>query len=193
MQDIVRIKPHHFLDIITSFGGGQRTFEPHPYGHAVHTVAERILLGSVGDSDRTVTLKLVLGIDDICAPCKNNQDGVCVDTIDTSYRPEAPSSKEAWNERIDLRLFERLELKEGARLTASAFCRTARERLDDLSGIWREVPRDMTAERERKLMKGISFYLGEDTDNTSYVQCQPSPPKAGAAPSWRSPRSSCLY
>ena len=160
MEDIIRIKPHHFLDIITSFGGGQRTFEPSPYRHAVHTVSERIL------SDRTVTLKLVLGIDDICAPCRNNQDGVCVDTIDTSYRPQAPSSKGAWNERIDLRLFERLGLKEGARLTASEFCRIARERLGDVFEIYREIPRDMTAERERKLMKGISFYLGEDTDNT---------------------------
>ena len=110
MQTLIRIKPHHFLDIITSFSGGQRTFEPSPYGHAV---SERIL------SDRTVPLELALGMDDICAPCRKNQDGVCVDTIDTSFRPEAPSSKGAWNERIDLRWFERLGLKQGERLTAS--------------------------------------------------------------------------
>lgn len=155
MEDAIRIKPHHFLDIIRAFGGGQRTFEPHPYGHAVHTVAERIL------SDRAVMLELVLGIDDICMPCTNNQGGVCVDTIDVSYRPEAPSSKEAWNRLIDRRLFERLGLKEGARCTASAFCRRVRERLGDLHAIWREMPRSMTSERERDLMRGISMYLGE--------------------------------
>ena len=158
MQNLIRIKPHHFVDIITSFGGGQRTFEPSPHGHAVHTVSERIL------SDRAVTLELVLGMDDICAPCRNNQGGVCVDTIDISYRPLAPSSKGAWNERIDLRWFERLGLKEGDQLTSSEFCRIVRERFGDIYEIYREIPRDMTAERERKLMKGISFYLGEVPD-----------------------------
>jgi len=158
MKDLVRIKPHHFVDIITSFGAGQRTFDPSPYGHAVHTVSEHIL------SDRAVMLELVLGMDDICAPCRNNRGGVCVDTIDISYRPEAPSSKEAWNERIDLRWFERLGLKEGDRLAASEFCRIVRERVGNVFEIYREIPRDMTAERERKLMKGISFYLGEIPD-----------------------------
>lgn len=158
MQETIRVKPHHFLDIIRDFGGGRRTFEPHPYGHAVHTVAERIL------SDRAVVLELVVGMDDICAPCRNNQDGVCVDTIDTSFRPEAPSSKGEWNRIIDLRLFERLGLEEGTRLTASAFCRVARERLGDLCDIWREVPRRMTEERQCRLMRGISLYLGESPD-----------------------------
>jgi len=155
VQETTRIKPHHFLDILRDFGGGQRTFEPHPYGHAVHTVAEQLL------SDRTVMLELVVGTDDICAPCRNNKDGVCVDTIDTNYRPQAPSSKQAWNRTIDLRLFERLGLEEGTRLSAEAFCRIARNRLGDLYDIWREVPRPMTDDRQQKLMRGIARYLSE--------------------------------
>ena len=31
MKNIIRIKPHHFVDIITSFGAGN-TFVPHLYG-----------------------------------------------------------------------------------------------------------------------------------------------------------------
>lgn len=158
MPETIQTKPHHFLDILRDVGGGQRTFEPHPYGHAVHTVAEKVL------SDRTVMLELVVGIDDICAPCRNNRDGVCVDTIDTSYRPQAPSSKQAWNRMIDLRLFERLGLEEGARLSAESFCRIARDRLGDLHDIWREVPRPMTEDRHEKLMRGISIYLEESPE-----------------------------
>ena len=158
MPETIRIKPHHFLDILRDVGGGQRTFVPHHYGHAVHTVAEKVL------SDRTIMLELVVGIDDICAPCRNNKDGVCVDTIDTSYRPQAPSSKQAWNRMTDLRLFERLGLEEGARWSTEAFCRIARDRLGDLHDIWREVPRSMTKDRGQKLMRGISIYLDESSE-----------------------------
>jgi hypothetical protein len=35
---VMRLRPHHFLDIVTSYGADER-FEPHPYGHSLHTVA----------------------------------------------------------------------------------------------------------------------------------------------------------
>ena len=35
----MRLRPHHILDIISSYGHGAE-FRPSPYGHAVHTVAE---------------------------------------------------------------------------------------------------------------------------------------------------------
>ena len=88
MQSTISIKLHHFVDIITSFGTGNRIFKPHPYGHAVHIVSEKI------DNNQEVYLKIELGIDDICRPCAHNVAGFCDDTIDTSYRPSAPSSKE---------------------------------------------------------------------------------------------------
>ena len=94
---MISIKPHHFVDIITAFGGGRTEFEPHPYAHALHSVAERIL------SDPGVRLRIELGADDICLPCRHNADGLCDDTIDTSFRPEAPRSKLEWNLLIDRR------------------------------------------------------------------------------------------
>ena len=85
-EKLIHIKPHHFVDIITSFGAGQVKFEPHPYGHAVHTVATQIL------SNRDILLRIELGADDVCKSCKHNINGLCDDTIDRSYRPDAPSS-----------------------------------------------------------------------------------------------------
>ena len=70
MQSSISIKPHHFVDIITSFGIGKRTFNPHPYGYVVHLISQYIL------DNRAVLLKIELGIDDICKPCKHNKDGI---------------------------------------------------------------------------------------------------------------------
>lgn len=154
---IISIKPHHFIDVITSFGAGQRKFKAHPYGHAVHIVSEQIL------NDRDICLKMELGIDDICRPCSHNVNGVCDDTIDTSYRPSAPPSKNDWNLLIDRRWCERLGIEQGARFTARKFCELIRDRMGDITDIYREIPARMTAERKAKLTKGLAYYIeGKD-------------------------------
>jgi hypothetical protein len=153
MREMIRIKPHHFVDIITSFSARDLTFEPSPYGHAVHTVSEEIL------RNRDVLLEMELGADDICAPCKHNINGLCDDTIDTSFRPAAPSSKREWNLMIDKRWCERLKLQQGDRLTAREFCQRLQGNADDLTDIYREIPVESTAERERDLKAGIRKFL----------------------------------
>jgi hypothetical protein len=155
MQDAIRIKPHHFVDILTSVGAGQTTFQPHPYGHALHAVAAGIL----GRPD--ALLEIELGADDICRPCVHNLAGLCDDTIDTSFRPEAPSSKRQWNLLIDRRWCERLGVGQGDRLTAQEFCLRLRDRAGDITEIYRETPADRTAERADKLKKGVDRFLRE--------------------------------
>ena len=158
MSELIRIKPHHFVDILCSFGDGQRTFEPHPYGHAVHTVSLRIL------EDPDVLLEMDLGADDICRPCKHNIGGLCDDVIDTSYRPAAPRSKRESNILLDRRWCERLGLAQGDRLTAREFARRIRDLAGDITGIYLEIPRDRTARRAASLAKGIAFILGEEKE-----------------------------
>jgi hypothetical protein len=154
VTNIIRIKPHHFVDIITSFSAQDLTFEPSLYGHAVHTVSEHI------PHDRDVILEMELGADDICAPCKHNINGLCDDIIDTSFRPEASSSKREWNLMIDKRWCERLNLQQGDRLTAKEFCEQLQSNTDDITDIYREIPNDQTAERLRDLKAGIKRLLG---------------------------------
>lgn len=155
MKDPISIKPHHFVDILTAFGSGQRAFEPHPYGHGVHAVAAKVL------ADPDVVLAVELGADDICGPCVHNVNGLCDDTIDTSFRPEAPRSKREWNLLIDRRWCERLGLAQGDRLTAREFCRRLRDLAGDLADIYREIPADMTAQRAGKLKEAVRRLLGE--------------------------------
>jgi hypothetical protein len=143
------------VDILTAFGEG-REFEPHPYGHAVHTVARRIL----GDPD--VLLEMDLGADDICAPCVHNVAGLCDDTIDTSFRPDAPPAKRDWNLLIDRRWCDHLSLAPGDRLSARDFCRLLRDRAGDITDIYREIPPDRTARRAANLAAGVDRLLQAD-------------------------------
>ncbi len=154
MSDVIRIKPHHFVDIITEYGAGREEWEPSAYGHAVHSVAARLV------EDRDAMLEMESGADDICAPCIHNKDGLCDDTIDTSFRPEAPSSKREWNLAIDGRWYERLGLKDGDRLTAREFVRRVRDALGGgIADVYREIPPEMTAERRKNLQSGAERYL----------------------------------
>ena len=147
------IKPHHFVDILTYYGAGQATFEPHPYGHAQHTVAAQI------HADHDILLEIELGTDDICAPCAHNIAGLCDDVIDTSFRPQAPSLKREWNLLIDRRWCERLDVSPGDRLSARAFAERLLDRMGDLSDIYPEMPEDGTAQRRTKLSRGITKFL----------------------------------
>jgi len=158
MRSTISIKPHHFVDIITSFGAGRRIFKPHPYGHAVHTVSEKI------HSNRKVCLKIELGIDDICRPCTHNVDGFCDDTIDTSYRPLAPSSKSEWNLLIDQRWCKRLGVKQGDRVQARELCEWIRDKMSDITDIYYEVPACRIAERSTNFVRGLEYYLKQDED-----------------------------
>lgn len=151
---MISIKPHHFVDIVTSFGAGRRAFQPHPYGHAVHTISQRIL------DNRDVVLEMELGADDICGPCIHNVDGSCDDTIDTSFRPAAPSSKEDWNLLIDRRWCDRLGIEQGDRFSARELCGLIRDKMDDIADIYCEIPADMTEQRRGNLVRGLGYYLG---------------------------------
>ncbi|MFC2075830.1 DUF1284 domain-containing protein [candidate division KSB1 bacterium] len=148
-ETIIRIKPHHFLDIIRDLGAGH-VWEPHPYGHAVHTVAQELL------ARRDGLLELVAGADDICRPCKHNIDGSCADTTTS---PGYEISKERWNRTIDNRWLDRLGLKLGQIISAREFCRLADERMGDLLTIYPEVEVDRTTERGVNLKKGIAVFL----------------------------------
>ncbi len=154
MSDAIRTKPHHFIDIICDYGQGREEWEPSAYGHAVHVVAARVI------SERNVTLEMTSGADDICAPCVHNINGLCDDTIETSFRPDAPPSKREWNLIIDGRWYERLELKDGECLTATRFVRLLPEvTAEEIDLIYRELPPEMRAERLKQMRSGAEKYL----------------------------------
>ena len=108
MHTAMKLRPHHILDILRNYGHG-RTFEPHPYGHALHTVARAIL------SDLAIDIELIIGADAICQPCQRLQpDGICDDILPQLVHP---LSKQLYNDTLDQRLFAYLGLSPGITLT----------------------------------------------------------------------------
>ncbi len=150
---MIRIKPHHFIDIITCLGDPPVHFEPHPYGHDVHGVAQRIL------ADQDVLLCMELGADDICLPCVHNQSGRCDDVIDISFRPAAPAAKETYNQLIDRRWCARLKIGPGDQLTARQFVQRLAELQGGIEEIYCETPTARTRERWAKLRRGVAVFL----------------------------------
>jgi len=144
----VEMRPHHFVDILRAIGAG-REFKPHPYGHAVHSVAKMLM-----DAPDTM-LKLVNKCDEICAPCVHNIDGICND-----YLHDRGTSKHNFNTALDARLFDRLGIAEGTEMTAREFCLVLRERFGDASRIWTHLPAEEAEKRREMLMKGIERFVG---------------------------------
>jgi hypothetical protein len=108
----MKLRPHHLIDIICDYGRGVE-FSPHPYGHAMHTVAARVV------AEPSIQIELVLAADDICAPCCHLQaDGSCDDVLSQLAEP---ISKQAYNDDLDERVFSALGLHPHARLTVRAF------------------------------------------------------------------------
>lgn len=150
---MLSIKPHHFIDIITSFHEGCVVPEPHSYGHAVHIVAQQVILNP------DTLLRMELGADNICEPCIHYNKGQCKDVIDVSFRPLAPSSKREYNTLIDERWLSHLDLKNGDTITAREFCLLLKDRIEDLTPIYIENQKENTEQRQARLSKGIEVFL----------------------------------
>jgi hypothetical protein len=109
----ITIRPHHLLDILSDYGHGIH-YQPHPYGHALHMVAEHVL----SNPDQEITF--VIAADDICRPCRHLlPGGQCDDVL--GQLPDAPT-KQSYNDALDRRLWAYLELDQGHQMTLRRFC-----------------------------------------------------------------------
>jgi hypothetical protein len=141
----MRARPHHLIDIITQYGQG-RPFEPHEYGHAVHTVAAEVI------ADPSVSIEFGIGADDICAPCKHLVGGRCDDMI-TRFDP--PVSKHEYNDALDTRLLDFLGMEEGQVMTFAEYLKILRDHLDGLAEVCR-WPGQQVEDRHSNLERGLS-------------------------------------
>ena len=133
----MRLRPHHLIDIVTSFGHGQE-FRPHPYGHALHTVAQAVL------ADPDVEAEFVIAADDICRPCSHlTPEGLC-DDIRVNRPP--PLSKQEYNDDLDRRLLAHLHVNDGVCMTVREFLRLVKA---DVPGAVAVFTRDEQMRRSR--------------------------------------------
>ena len=142
---IIKLRPHHLLDIITTYGHSG-PFGPHPYGHAVHIVAKRILC------DTNLQVELVVGADDICRPCKHlGPDGLCDDVL---AQLDPPMPKQEYNDDLDRRLLAYLGLAPGAVMTVRQFLQAVSEKTPGIEAICTH-PKRSRERRLRGLTRGL--------------------------------------
>jgi len=153
MNNIIKIKPHHFIDIITSFSADRVILKPHYYYHNVHSISKTIL------ENRNTLLEIDLGTDDICKPCIHNINGICDDMLDISNRPKVPQLKREWNLILDTRWCKRLKIDQGTIISVLEFCELLVEGSNNLLEIYKENKREHNIEREINLKKGLKKYL----------------------------------
>lgn len=149
MNTRIRIKPHHFVDIITDHGFGRDVPTPHPYGHALHLVTRQVI------ENPEARLVIELGADDTCRPCRHNVEGACDDTIDVTGRPAAPHSKQEYNLLIDRRWCDLTGLRQGSRLTVAQFCELLCRTPLEIAEIYREESADYVTEKYTGLRSGV--------------------------------------
>lgn len=142
----MKLRPHHVLDIVSAIGHGAE-FRPHPYGHAVHTVAEAI------QADVDLLVEFVVGADEICRPCRHLQaDGTCDDVL---HQLNPPISKQEYNDALDRRLFEFLHLP-STPMTLREYLQIVQRHLPGIEAICTHPGED----REQRL-KGLQLGLAK--------------------------------
>lgn len=161
MNNKIKIKPHHFIDIITSFSADSVILEPHDYQHNVHSISKTFL------ENRNTTLEIDLGADDICKPCIHNINGICDDMLDISNRPKVPPLKRDWNLILDKRWCKRLKIDHGVIISVLEFCELLVEGSNNLLEIYKENKRAHTIEREINLKNGLKKYT---TSEVRYLE-----------------------
>ncbi|MFY9152495.1 MAG: DUF1284 domain-containing protein [Prolixibacteraceae bacterium] len=142
---MLKLRPHHILDIVRNIGH-QRKIEPHPFGHDVHVVTNKII------EDIDQLLVLVVGADDICLPCtKLNVNALCTDVL--SQCDDKPS-KQKYNDTLDQKVLNYLNLKDGAQLTVREYLNCVNVNLDGIEKICTHPKED-----ENYRLKGLVMGL----------------------------------
>ena len=142
---MLQLRPHHILDIVRNIGHN-RPIEPHPLGHNVHGITFEI----INNPDQP--LKLVVGADDICTPCaKLNADLICMDILPQC---DDKPSKQTYNDALDLKVLQFLDLKESSQLTVRQYLQIVHTKLEGIEKVCTH-PKEDENYRLEGLQKGL--------------------------------------
>lgn len=150
---MVKIKPHHFLDIIKLYGKGIERFVPdEKYNHNFYSVANEII------NNHEVLIKITVGKDDICSPCKYIGMGdICIDKIE---HIDGINSKDEWNKILDNRIIEYTKCIENSKIPAYKYCEILYSIKEQIFNIWKEEPDSAKNYRYNLFCIGAKKYLG---------------------------------
>jgi hypothetical protein len=143
-NETLKLRPHHILDIISSYGNDEK-FEPHPYGHSLHIIAEKII------SNPEIKVQLVVGNDDICKGCKHLIGTKCDDVL--SQLNPSPS-KQAYNDVLDSILLDYLGIKQNTVITIKEYAEIISKKMPDIVNYCTH-PKENREERLKGMKNGL--------------------------------------
>lgn len=137
---MIRIKPHHFIDIIKLYGSGIENFIPDEiYNHDFYKIANTII------SDINSKLYITIGADDICIPCKHLSElGMCNDSLKSLEQIE---SKYEWNTILDKRIIEFMNLSTEKIHSVKELCNIVYENKLKIYDVWKEESKEIKDKR----------------------------------------------
>jgi hypothetical protein len=147
------IKPHHLIDIFKLYGAGREVLYLDPaYEHDFYRVGNIIL------NHPDTIVRLYLGSDDICRPCRYNLAGQCIDKLKTPIGEF--TQKELWNRHLDVPLLAILGLTENTELTAREFCAIALSALntENIATVWAGLSSLSIKMRAEYTLRGLQRY-----------------------------------
>lgn len=146
----LKIKPHHFMDIIKLYGKGIEKFVPdEKMEHDFYKVANQII------QDKNTLLHLTVDGDDICKPCKSFQQE-CIDPL-TSI--PGFTKKNAYNQTLDERMISLFHLDVQKTYTAKELCTIYQKNHNLIFNVWKEENNSITQLRHDWFVEGASKYL----------------------------------
>jgi hypothetical protein len=149
---IIKIRPHHFFDVIKLYGKGIDHFVPDKYyHHDFYKIANEI----VGNDQ--LELFLTVGADDICGPCK--YQGINKKCEDTISHIVGIGSKDRWNEIIDRRIIEKTRIGDERKIAAKEYCRILLDHIEMVYRVWEEESEGQKITRYEAFLNGAKKYL----------------------------------
>ena len=145
----MKIRIHHFFDIIRDFGSGKKIV-PHPHGHSYHIVAEQIR------ENANLELELVIASDEICKGCSHLINGVCDDKI--THRIDF-KGKEDFNNHLDRRIMQACNLDSFTKYSPEKLCKIATKYLKNIEYIYEGNDPEHTLIRKENVLKGLQYYV----------------------------------
>ncbi len=141
----MKLRPHHLLDIVTEYDPAHPP-EPAEAGNLVHVVAREL-------AERLdEPTEFVIGPDDICVPCRFLQaDGRCERVL---QRHNPPQAMDDYNDPLDARILESLQMKAGQSMPARAFLQRVAEALPGFADVCTH-PTQRRQDRLEGLRRGL--------------------------------------
>lgn len=153
MNEIIKIKPHHFFDIIKLYGSGLEKFIPDKkMGHDFYKIGNIIL------DNKNTKIKLTIDSDDICKPCKFCKNNKCTDYLSVI---EGYTEKDVYNKTLDKRIIEHFNLDLNHIYTSKELCSIYYNDPKFTYKIWIEEKDEITNRRYDLFLKGAKKYLNK--------------------------------